>query len=163
MPTPAHYCVIEDVNALVPQSAFSATSRPSQQDVEQLIEMIALRIDATIKNIGYVVPVASGAISLALLKDACAKGAVGEAQMRRLTGVTVATDDRGRPLKNYWTTEFEAFLARLCDAQDPFELPDAERTDQQILKNDAALVQSSGLDDTDTFVDNPVITRNQTL
>ena len=158
-----HYATVDDVNAIVPQAPFSSTSVPTEGDIAKLIEVVALRIDATIGNLGYVVPVTTGAKSLALLRDACAKGALGEAQMRRQTGVNVATDDRGRPIKNYWTQEFECFLEKLADPQDSFELPDAQRTDEQVIKSAGDLVLSSGLDETDTLVDAPAITRQQTL
>jgi hypothetical protein len=158
-----HYCTIDDVNALVPQAPFTTTSRPTIAQVEGVIEQVADRIDATIGNVGYTVPVVTGARALTLLSEACAWGALGMAQTIRGTAVQAAVGDKGEPSENIWTRKFEKWLKALTSPSDPFELPDAPRTSEQLLKQPVELVRSHVLDDTERFVTDPVITRYQVL
>ncbi len=158
-----HYAVISDVNALVPNATFDTASRPTQAQVEAFIEQIAQRIDATIGNVGYTVPVTTGTKSLGLLREACAWGALGLAQAVRATAVKVAVDDRGQPIENLWTQKFERWLKALTNPQDPFELPDATRTSEQLVKQPQNALRSFVQDDEDTFVNSPTITRYQVL
>lgn len=159
-----HYCVIGDVNALVTQAVFGTTSRPTQAQVEAFIESVALRIDATIANVGYTVPVVSGTLALALLREACAWGAAGLAQQARETAVKTAVDDRPNVGKNVWLRQFDDWLKRLVDPQDPFELPDAPRTSSQLVKQPQNALRSFVQDDEDLFAgDGVVVTRYQVL
>lgn len=162
-----HYCVLADVNALGVQVPFTASSKPSDTTVNALIESVAQRIDATIGNVGYVVPVVSGAKALGLLREACAWGALGLAQQMRNTGVGTAVSASGHEMKNIWLQMFEDWLKRLCSSQDPFELPDAPRTNQQLEKQGDAIlrsfVQSIPGDDLDYDPDHPAVSRYQTL
>ena len=159
-----HYCVIGDVNGLVPQSPFSATSRPTDAQVAILIESTAKRIDATISNVGYVVPVVSGPLSLALLREACSWGALGLAQQSRETAVNTAVSDKPNVGKNVWMRQFEDWLKSLTDPQDPFELPDATRTSSQLVKQPANALRSFVQDDVNRFAGAGLtITRDQVL
>ncbi len=160
---PLHYCDLSDVNDLVPQAPFTASSRPSDGKVADLIESVALEIDATIGNVGYVVPVVEGARALALLKETCAWGVLGIAQTIRETGVKVAVSDRGQPIENIWTLKYRRRLEALTDPRDSFELPDAPRTSEQLLKQGEDVLRSHVQADTDRFADRPTITRDQVL
>lgn len=164
MPAADHYCLIADVNTLVPQAPFTTTSRPTIAQVEAVIEQVADRIDATIGNVGYTVPVVSGDKALSLLREACAWGALGMAQTIRGSAVNVGVGDKGEPTENIWTRKFERWLKALTAPQDPFELPDAPRTSEQLLKQPVQLVRSHVLDDEALFAgDEQVMTRYQVL
>lgn len=158
-----HYCTIDDVNALVPQVPFNATSKPNEATVTSLIGQVATRMDASLVNLGYTVPVTEGTLSLALLREACTWGALGLAQQIRDTGVKTSVTESGRPMKNIWLQQFEGWMKQLADNDDPFELPDAARTDQQVEKQGEAIMRSSvqGVDD-DTWLA-PQVTRSQVL
>jgi hypothetical protein len=161
-----HYCTLGDVNALVSQVPFTATSKPNEAQVTALIESVAKRIDGSIFNVGYVVPIIAGVNSLALLREACAWGAAGLAQQIRDTGVTVSVNASGREMKNIWLQLFDDWLKRLSDAHDRFELPDAPRTNDQLLKQPESVLRSmaQGLIDDDNYaVDTPVVSRYQVL
>src|ERR1700720_4134667 len=99
---PDYYAVLTDVNALARQVPFTPTSKPSDADVTALIAMVAARMDASMANVGYVVPIVAGPSSLALLREACAWGALGLAQQIRSTGVVTAVSASGREAKNIW-------------------------------------------------------------
>lgn len=161
-----HYCSLDDVNKLVPQVPFTDTSKPNAGIVIGLIESVAKRIDASIANIGYVVPVISGPNALELLREACAWGALGIAQQIRDTGVTTAVSDSGRPVKNIWLQQFDDWLKRLTNPQDAFELADAPRTNEQLQKQGENVLRSfvQGVtDDTSYDPDAPVVSRYQVL
>lgn len=160
---PDHYCTLEDVNALVPQAPFSATSKPGEATVTALIESVAKRMDASLVNAGYTAPVTTGALSLALLREACAWGALGLAQQVRDTGVKTAVTESGRPAKNIWLQQFDDWMKRLCDPTDPFELPDATASDDQVEKDlgDVARSFVESLDEDEFDADNPETTKAQ--
>lgn len=162
-----HYCTLDDVNQLVPQAPYSDTSKPNQAVVLKLIDQVANLMDASMANIGYVTPVVSGTVSLEMLRLACAMGTVGLCQQIRDTGVRTAVTDSGATVTNIWTQQFDAWIKRLISPEDPFELPDAPRTTQQLQKQGDLLVrsfvQSIPADDTSYDPDNPVITRYQAL
>ncbi len=158
-----HYCTLDDVNKLVPQVPFTDTSKPNAATVLGFIEAVAKRIDATLGNLGYTVPVVSGTQALDLLREACAWGALGLAQQVRDTGVKTAVTESGRPMKNIWLQMFEDWLKRLADGEDPFELPDAPRTGLAVEKQSADLASSFVSDGAiaDFDGDDPTITRAQ--
>lgn len=162
----AAYATTNDVNAYVPQAPFSATSRPTLTQLQTFVDDGQRVIDATLGNVGYVTPI-TGTVALAECKKANAWYALGIAQQARDTGVTTATSDRGgAPSKNIWTRMFEEWLARLVDPQNPFELPDAPRNNEQLEKQPDQVLRSmaQGLtDDADYSVDSPVVTRYQVL
>lgn len=161
-----HYCTISDVNSLVVQMPFTDKSKPNETQVIALIESVAKRIDASLSNIGYVVPVVVGVNALAMLKEACAWGAVGIAQQIRDTGVTTSVNASGREAKNIWLQLYDDWIKRLCNPQDPFELGDAPRTNEQLQKQPDNVLRSMSqgiIDDPDYSVDTPQVTRYQTL
>lgn len=161
-----HYATLDDVNALAPQVPYTDTSKPNAALVTKLIESVATRMDASLSNIGYVTPVVSGDKALALLREACAWGTMGLAQQIRDSGITTAVSAGASERKNIWLKMFDDWNARLCDPNDPFELPDAPRTDEQLLKQGESLLRSSvqGVTDDPNFSPTtPVVTRYQTL
>lgn len=160
------YCTVDDVNNLAVQVPFTDASKPNAAQVTSLIEAVARRIDASLANVGYVTPVASGTKALALLREACAWGAMGMAQQIRDSGVTTAVSAGAREAKNIWLQMFDDWVKRLCNPQDPFELPDAPRTNEQLQKQPDNVLRSfvQGVtDDVDYNPDAPEVTRYQTL
>jgi hypothetical protein len=157
-----HYCTVLDLNDLVPQAPFGPTSVPKETTAVKMIEATANRIDATLANLGYVTPV-TGTKSLGLLRELCAWGALGLCLNIRGTGVNVAVGERGAPVDNIWTVKFTDALKALGSNKNPFELPDAQRTDQQVIKQDDSLLRSNVFSDETRMVDSPTITRDQVL
>jgi hypothetical protein len=161
-----HYCTVLDVNVLAPQVPFTDTSKPSLSQVTDIIEDVALEMDARLANIGYTVPVVSGAKSLKLLRRICAYGALGLAQLSRDTGVSTAVSASGKEVDNIWTKRYQDRLDWLADAENPFELPDAPRTGDAVDKDQADVLRSMSqgiTDDPDYVADAPNVTRNQVL
>jgi hypothetical protein len=162
-----HYSILQNVNDLCPQVPFSPSSKPTDAVVLTLIESVAKRIDASLANIGYVVPVVSGVNALALLREACAWGALGLALQIRSSGVTTAVSASGKEVKNIWQQNFDDWLARLCDPQNPFELPDAPRTNEQLNKLPDNVLRSfiTGVTDDPLYDPTvaPPVQRNQIL
>lgn len=161
-----HYATLDDLNRLVSQVPFSATSKPTEAAVTQFIDDIAVEMDASLANVGYVVPVVSGPLALQLLRRICTYGALGLAQAARDTGVTTAVNARGQEVENLWSQKYTARMKALTNPQDPFELPDAPRTSEQLLKQGEQVLRSMAdgiTDDVDYVVDTPTITRYQTL
>lgn len=126
----ANYCTITDVNNIVPQSPFTAITTPTQSQVEAFIAAVSLRTDATLYNLGYVTPVLSGPIALALLREAVAWGAYGLASQSRITAIA---PDQAVGL-SVWTKQYNQWLTALADQNNPFELPDAPRNQRAVVK-----------------------------
>lgn len=161
-----HYAAIDDVSAYSPQVPFTATSKPSETMVTAFIEDVANDMDTVLSNIGYVTPVVSGPKALQWLRKTCALGALGIAQAARDTGVTTAVNASGREGKNIWQQMYESRMKAIADPQDPTELPDAPRTNEQLVKQPDSVLRSfvQGVtDDPDYDPDAPVVSRYQTL
>lgn len=159
------YCALDDVNALVPQVPYTATSKPSAEAVVGFIEQVSTRMDATLGNLGYRVPVVSGDQSLALLREACAWGALGLAEQVRNTAVPTAVTEYGRPIRNIWLQQFDEWMKRLADNGDPFRLPDALHDDVAVEKQGEHVIRSfvQSVDDPNYRGNEPVISRYQVL
>lgn len=137
-----HYCTLEDLNQLAPQAPFSTTSRPSAVAVTAWIDDIALEMDASLANVGYVVPVVGGPLALQLLRRISSYGALGLAQASRDTGVTTAVSASGKEVENIWSQKYTQRMKALTNPQDPFELPDAPRTSEQLEKQPENVLRS---------------------
>jgi hypothetical protein len=134
-----HYATLADVNKLAPQAPFTPTSKPPDADVTTFIGQVAERIDAVLANLGYVVPVVTGAKSLTLLRELNAWGAMGQAHQARMTLVAPDAVLQRSP----WTKLFDDWIARISDPSDPFELPDAPRTTGELVKPLGELLRST--------------------
>ena len=83
------YCTITDVTSLVPQFPFTSQTTPTQAQVQQFIIDISTIIDATLGNMGYLVPVPLTATkSQIILSRMCSSGALGLALQVRVTAVS---------------------------------------------------------------------------
>lgn len=161
-----HYATLEDINGYVPQAPFTATSKPSDAAILGWIEDVAQEMDSSLANVGYTTPVVVGPIALRQLRRICAFLVLGQAQDARSTGVATAVTAGGRETANIWTQRGQALIKRLCDSQDPFELPDAPRTNEQLVKQPENVLRSfvQGVTDDDNYdPDAPVVSRYQTL
>jgi hypothetical protein len=148
------YCTLGDVNNLVPQQPFTATSVPTAEMVKQLIDDIAAEIDASLHNMGYIVPI-TGALSLVLVKNANKWGALGMAQDVRMTAVIQDGSIAGG--KNVWTARYCDWKKALLDSKNPYELPDAVRTETAVVKPLSGLQSSTttGVTDYDYLTNAP--------
>lgn len=158
-----HYCTVSDVNAKVPQAPFGATSRPDETAITDLIEEVATQMDASLANLGYVTPVVEGAQALTILKAICASGVIGIAMTMRSTNVATAVNAGAKETENIWEQRYRRTMAQLADVNDPFELPDAPRTDEQVEKDLDAQARSfvDTLDACEFDADHPSVTRSQ--
>lgn len=160
-----HYCTLDDVNARVPQSPFTPTSRPTAAIVEEWIDDVATEMDATLGNIGYVTPVIAGDKALAVLRLICVYGVLGLAQAARGTAVSTSVKAGTNEVKNIWIQLYEQRMKALADPQNPFELSDAPRTAEQLEKQPENVLRSfvQSVSDPAYDPDNPVVTRYQVL
>ncbi len=157
------YCTISNVNDLVPQSPFTASTTPTQTQVEGFILDISTIIDASIKNLGYVVPVnvVASPLSGIILRRMTSAGALGIALQVRLTAVAPDASIQN----NIWTQRFDKWLTALKNNDDPFELPDAARTGLAVVKPIGELQAdtTSISDGSYTYLDSAPFTMNQIL
>jgi hypothetical protein len=161
-----HYCTLDDVNKLAPQVPFTDTSKPNAATVISFIDSVAREMDSMIGNVGYVVPIVSGANALESARETCAWGVLGLAQTVRDTGVTTAVSSGDRPIENIWTQKYRARMKALTNPQDPYEWTDAQRTNEQLQKQPDNILRSfvQGVTDDTSYDPNaPVVSRYQVL
>lgn len=140
-----HYATIDDINALVPQVPFTATSRPTAATVNAMIDDVGNEIDAWL-NTTYIVPVVSGASALQFLRNLCAWGALGRAQEARNTAVNA----EAAGIKSVWTKKYEEYIKNTVDASVTFLLRDAPQNVDFIPKVASQIVDSNVLSYPDT-------------
>lgn len=134
------YCQLSDVNNLVPQTPFGASSRPTATVVTAMIDDVSNEIDAWLSTI-YVVPITTGSAALQFLTNLCAWGVLGRAMEARNTGV--ATEAAG--VKSVWTKKYEEYLNNTIDPQVMFLLRDATRNADFIEKVPSQVVDSNAV------------------
>lgn len=140
------YCTISDVNGYVPQSPYTATTVPTQAQVQSYIDQVSNQIDMTLANLGYVTPVLTGPKALVELRKACAWGALGLAQQSRITSIA---PDQAVGL-SVWTKMFNQWVDALSDPKNPYELSDAPRTATAVIKPLGEILSSPMSNSVDT-------------
>jgi hypothetical protein len=133
------YATLDDVRNLAPQIPISATSKPSDAQVDGFIASLERIVNASLANLGYVVPVTADE-SVAILRDMVSQGALARTLRARAIGTRNPADDQGAADAQ---KEFDTRLKALGSSRDPFELPDAERTDA-ISKDRADMTRVGG-------------------
>lgn len=157
------YATSADVQAKVPQFVFSATTKPSLTDIAGLIAEVEAELDASLGNLGYVVPV-TGAKSLVLVRTMVAYAALA----RTLDALHAGTG-QASPVADTARKYYESRLTWLGDPKHPFTLPDAPKTDSAVPKpgdeNMPAVVGSPELGDSDelSLAVDPRVTMDTTL
>lgn len=153
------YAQISDVRGLAPAITINANSNPNEGQVQVLLERVEAELNAILGNLGYTVPVdATATQSRILLKELTATGALAKVLMARALGVDASLLDSAREVAKQYRDQIKA----LKSSDDPFELPDAIKSDRAPEKDPSALGESfadEGFDDFD--VDAPRITRAQ--
>lgn len=133
------YATVTDVQNLAPHlPAFSSTSKPTLGQVQEFLTDVEGRLDASFGNLGYVVPI-EGAKSLPLVKDMVAHGALARVMRARAIGTANPGDLAAAKAAQ---DEFDGRLKALCSPSDPFELPDAPRSTERVIKDGVDKVQS---------------------
>jgi hypothetical protein len=115
------YCALSDVQGLM-QATFSATSRPTADEVDSIITNIAAEIDGVAQAAGYEVPVTT-AQAIAMLKTYNAYGAAVAAWHAGFIS------DALPPRVEYWNTSYRDFLSRLRKGEQ--QLPGASITGEE--------------------------------
>lgn len=124
------YAEMSDVQARMPQFTLSATSKPSQQDAETFLRDAHAQVDATLENLGYVVPI-TGERSLSIVKGltvALAIVSILEARSNAV-GSEAATGSAKRAQEWY-----DARIEAIRDPNNPLELSDASRNNDRVEK-----------------------------
>jgi hypothetical protein len=153
------YAQVSDVRGRAPSIQINAASVPSEGQVQLFLTEVEAELNAVLGNLGYTTPVAESATeSRVLLKDLASTGALAKLLMARALGVDSSLLDSAKHVDKQYRDRLKA----LKSADDPFELPDATRTDGAPIK-DPALLGESFADEgfTDFDIDEPRVTRAQ--
>lgn len=153
------YATFDDLHGLAPQlGRFSATTKPTLDQVTTFLADVAREIDGLLTGMGYAVPIAEATspIAFARVKALNAWGALALAIVARSIGVT-NPDEQGA---SYVRKEYERRLKALRESPGD-DLLDAGKTGQATERTSADLLGSSfsDVDGSDATVS--AITRDQ--
>jgi hypothetical protein len=131
------YAQVSDVRSLAPHVPINASSQPSEGDVAAWLRDLELNFDATLKSIGYEVPVV-GPNAAAVLRLPLANAAMAMVMRAR-------PNPESDP--EAFQKQYDAFLRSLTDPRNPYELPaDAVRVDAPIKSDSGFRVAREFLD-----------------
>lgn len=155
----ATYAQISDIRALAPAVTLDASSRPSAGQAEVYLTEVEAEVNAVLGNLGYVTPIAESATSARLIvKDLVAHGALAKVLRARAVGQDSNLLEGAERVDRHYRDRLKA----LKNPDDPFELPDAERTDRAVTKGPDEQMGSFADDAFDDFdEDAPRVTRAQ--
>lgn len=155
----ATYAQLSDIRALAPAITLDGTSRPTSGQAEVYLTEVEAEVNAVLGNLGYVTPIASTATAArVLVKDLVAHGALAKVLRARAFGQDSNLLDGAEKADRHYRDRLKA----LKDPSDPFELPDAERTDDAVTKGPDAQMGSFAEESFDDFDEEaPRITRAQ--
>lgn len=137
----AAYATFDDLHGLAPQlGRFTATTKPSLEQVTTFLADVAREIDGLLTGLGYTVPIveATSPIAFARVKALNAWGALALAIVARSIGVT-NPDEQGA---GYVRKEYARRLQALRESPGD-DLLDAVKTGQAAEKTSADLMGSS--------------------
>jgi hypothetical protein len=112
------YCTITDVRGKNPKQTYSASSTPTQTQVEQFITDIAVEIDNVLQSLGYAIPVTTPANFVNHLKQVNANGAAALADMAMFPDSPEGTSPYGKQLYSIYQKQ----LAALRNGEIPADL-----------------------------------------
>jgi hypothetical protein len=145
------YATVDDIKNKVPQLRISSTSRPTEAEAAALIEQYESRVNAALTTLGYEIPVV-GKLSVQILRNMVCKAVIADVLESQAYGIRDPNElGAGRA-----RAEYDNQMRALLDPKDPFELPDATKTDVQ---DKLGSIASSIVSDVD-FGD-PTVTRDQ--
>ena len=123
------YVTIDDVRARFPQVQFSANTKPSEEQVGVWISEVEAQLNASLSNLGYIVPITE-AVDILQIKDRLVSKVGGRALRARLFGVGDVSQDGSREAE----AEYDKWLAALMNPRSPVELTASSRTSAEVLK-----------------------------
>lgn len=151
------YAVLQNVRDLIPQVVISETTKPSQGTVEDWLAQVHRIVDATLRNLGYAVPIAdANSDAYAIMRDVVAHGVAARVIRSRFYGAGDPKAAGGDDLQRF----YDDVMRRLADPKDPFEL-DAPRTGSELVKVDPVVVESPTSVDGSVLDEDPPVTMGQ--
>jgi hypothetical protein len=127
------YADAGSVQARMPQFQLSATSKPSLDDVPELIKDAEQELNAILANLGYSVPIdpVVSPLSWQIVVAMTAYGTIWRILEARNAAVGGEATAQSAERANKYVTDRIAWLA---DPKNPFELTDAVRSGLEIVK-----------------------------
>lgn len=124
------YATLGDVQRRMPQFELKSDTKPNTDAATDFLASTTAQFESALENLGYKIPL-TGARALAQAKEIVSQGAICKILHARAAavGTDVAMQSADRACKQY-----EHALELLADENSPFELTDAERTDEMVEK-----------------------------
>ncbi|MEO8483331.1 MAG: hypothetical protein ABI634_14050 [Acidobacteriota bacterium] len=153
------YAQVSDIRGLAPSIPINTSSVPTEGQAQDYLNRVESELNAILTNLGYVTPVAASATEArVMLKDLVATGALAKVLRARGLGVDVSLLEAAKVTEK----DYRDRLKALKDADDPYELPGATRTDLEASKTPDERSGSFADDPPEDFeIDSPRATRAQ--
>jgi hypothetical protein len=129
------YATISDVQARMPQVTLDERSKPSLSSAETFLADAETQVDATLENLGYVVPI-TGEKSLSIVKGLTISLTIVMILQARAASVGGEAAEASIKRAQGW---YDDRVKALADKNNPLELTDAERTTAAAGKPEAVL------------------------
>lgn len=117
------YLTLNDVRSAIPQVPITATSKPSEGQVDEFIETVEGIVDAVLTGIGYTTPV-TGDYALRIVREIVMAGVLAKVLNTRDLGVRDPETSGGA----HQQRRFDRLLEQLETRSDPLHLKDANPT-----------------------------------
>lgn len=147
-----NYVTVQNVKDSLPQLRINATSKPTESQVDDIIDVIESTLDSGLQGLGFTIPV-SATLSKKILKDMVIKEVSSRVIIEQVAGTRDPDDLGANRLHGIYAEMFR----QLMDPNHPFTLPDAEKLEYDDKM--AGAVEGLGL--TSGFIDEVRVTRDQ--
>lgn len=152
------YATIGDIRSILPQLQLTATSRPTEAEVQVYIDITEAELNGVLTSLGHTTPIvqATSPLSFAMAREMVKQKVAAEVLRAQLAGLRDAGPLGAKAFDDAWASK----LMRLKDPNDPFTFPDITGTDDQVKMD---VVASSMVSEDPEFYENARVTREQSF
>lgn len=149
------YATIQDMRGFLPQIQISQSSRPTEDEVGELLEGYSQELDSILVSLGYTTPLNEdlSPISLRMAKQMVKERTAVDVLRIQYAGLRDADSLGAKAFESSWNAK----LKRLQDPTDPFTFTDAVYTNRQEKMD---VVAASMVSEEPEFYEEPRITRD---
>lgn len=147
-----NYVTVQNIKDALPQLRITASSKPTEAQVGEIIDVVESYVDASVAGLGFLTPV-TATLSKKILRDMVTKEVSSRVIVEQVAGIRDPKELGSDTLHGIYVQ----MLKLLMDPNDPFTLPDAEKAnyDEKV----AGAIEGLGM--TSGFIDEVRITRDQ--
>ena len=140
----SRYATVDKLKEAAPQLRISANSRPTEDEVQEILDEVEADLDIQLANLGYTTPI-TGPLSLRILRHMVVQETISRTIISQAAGVR-NPDDLGAKRAH---EQYQSRLDALINPDNPFALPDADSENIQTKLDISSGFE--GISDPDNF------------